>query len=328
MSTSKNIMQAENENNLNAFEEHTGRIEQVFIYLGKHFRMFFLQSDWIVLPMSAIIAGLVSFAIGANLFKTMEGTLMGTFAVSCICIWNGFFNSIQVICRERSIVKREHRAGLHISSYIVSHMIYQAVLSIAQTVITIIVFLGTLVEFPAYSLPTGIPLLDIGITLFLSIFCADMLALFVSAFSKNTTVAMTIMPFLLIVQLVFSGVLFTLPHGTGFLTDITISKWSLTALCVQGDYNAKPMVSTWNTAVSMQDLEIEGQKPLHEVLVYIEKNDLRDEFLMKSGELSAVPEYGFEINNVVKCWGWLILWTVIYAMAATLILEFIDNDKR
>ena len=76
-------------------EGHIGHVSQTFIYLGKFFRMFIFQNDWKVLPMSAIIAGLVCFAVGKNLFKTMEGTVLGAFALACICVWNGFFNSIQ-----------------------------------------------------------------------------------------------------------------------------------------------------------------------------------------------------------------------------------------
>ena len=118
----------------NVYEiKHIGRVEQTVIYLGKLFRMFILQSDWKVVPMAAVIAGVVCFVVGDNLFKTMEGTLLGTFALSCICIWNGFFNSIQVICRERAIIKREHRAGLHMSSYVAANMIYQAFLCLSQT---------------------------------------------------------------------------------------------------------------------------------------------------------------------------------------------------
>ena len=37
---------------------HRGRGAQVFIYLGKLLRMFIYQSDWKVLPMAALIAGL------------------------------------------------------------------------------------------------------------------------------------------------------------------------------------------------------------------------------------------------------------------------------
>ncbi|MCR5407024.1 MAG: ABC transporter permease, partial [Lachnospiraceae bacterium] len=73
--------------------KHRGRFSQVFIYLGKLFRMFIFQNDWKVFPMAAVIAGLVCYVVGANLFVTQEGTMIGTFALACICIWNGFFNS-------------------------------------------------------------------------------------------------------------------------------------------------------------------------------------------------------------------------------------------
>ena len=65
---------------------------------------------------AALIAGLVGMVIRKRFFINMEGTLMGSFAMVCVCIWNGCFNSIQVICRERDVIKREHRSGMHISS--------------------------------------------------------------------------------------------------------------------------------------------------------------------------------------------------------------------
>ena len=116
---------------------HRGRGAQVRIYLGKMLRMFIYQNDWKVLPMAALIAGLVGMVIRTRLFVNMEGTLMGAFALVMVCIWNGCFNSIQVICRERDVIKREHRSGMHISSYIVSHMLYQALLCLAQTAVTL-----------------------------------------------------------------------------------------------------------------------------------------------------------------------------------------------
>ena len=42
---------------------HAGRSSQVLIYLGKQFRFFINESDWKVLPMAAIIAGLVGMVI-------------------------------------------------------------------------------------------------------------------------------------------------------------------------------------------------------------------------------------------------------------------------
>ena len=307
---------------------HTGRMAQTIVYLGKLFRMFLFQNDWKVLPMSAVIAGLVSFAVGSNLFKTMEGTLMGAFALACICIWNGFFNSIQVICRERAIVKREHRAGLHISSYIAAHMIYQAVLCILQVIITIFVCNSMSVQMPTKSLITSVPILDFGITLFLITYCADMLALLVSAFARTTTAAMTIMPFLLIVQLVFSGGFFSLPEAAKPATNLTVTKWGLTALCVQGDYNSLPMVSIWNNALKLQNVEVEGEKPLMEAFRYINDNNMTDAILMKSAEYNQNPAYDFNPETMLKCWGWLIFWTIAYLVLAVILLERIDKDKR
>jgi hypothetical protein len=308
--------------------KHRGRVFQTFIYLGKLFRMFLFQNDWKVLPMAAVIAGLVSFTVGKNLFKTMEGTLMGTFALSCICIWNGFFNSIQVICRERAIVKREHRSGLHMTSYVAAHMIYQAFLCILQVIITIGVCLLMKVKFPEGSLITPWPLVDFGLSLFLITYCADMLALLISAFSRTTTTAMTIMPFLLIVQLLFSGAFFSLPEEAMPLTNLTATKWGLTALCAQGDYNSKPMVSVWNNALKMKDVEVEGEKPLLTLFREIEENNMRDDILMKTGELNQNHEYDFDPRIVVKCWGWLLMWTFVYVMITVLLLEMIDLDKR
>ena len=339
--------------------KHRGKFSQVFIYLGKLFRMFVFQNDWKILPMSAIISGLVSFVVGANLFKTQEGTLIGTFALACICIWNGFFNSIQVICRERPIVKREHRSGLHISAYIGAHMIYQAFLCLGQTIITIVVCKFTNVIFPQGHLVTPWAIVDIAITLFLITYCADIMALMVSAIVHTTTTAMTIMPFLLIFQLVFSGAFFQLNGNmVNRIKETTISKWGLTALCSQGDYNSLPMVALWNAVSKFQDVDVADYlismenyaasdeevirvddlkfdtapkkelKPIRDFMVYAQKSGAKDEILDWSGRNNQNPDYAHEKDIVLKCWGRLILFVIIYACVAVISLEFIDKDKR
>ena len=236
--------------------KHSGRIGQVGIYLGKLFRMFIYQNDWKVMPMCAIIAGLVALVVARNIYKTMEGTLIGTFALSCVCIWNGCFNSIQVICRERPIVKREHRSGLHMSSYVTANLIYQAFLCISQSIITLTVLHFAKVSFPSVSYITGSSMADMFITVFLITYSADVIALFISSVVHSTTTAMTLMPFLLIFQLIFSGGFFSLSPKLLKVSDFTVSKWGLTALCAQGNYNELPMVSLWNALFSMQDYEM------------------------------------------------------------------------
>ena len=373
--------------------KHKGHIAQTVIYLGKLFRMFIFQSDWKVMPMAAVIAGLVCFVVGGNLFKTMEGTLLGTFALSCICIWNGFFNSIQVICRERPIIKREHRSGMHISSYIAAHMIYQAFLCLCQSYITLQICMIMKVSFPPLARITPWPVLDIGITLFLTTYAADMMALMVSAFVHNTTTAMTVMPFLLIFQLVFSGGFFQLDGFALKLCDFTVAKWGLTSLCAQADYNHLPMVSLWNSAFKLRnievnsettdkvkdavtdeiqelnmddevvaevkdllvsegidlekelnemtaqritqilkeqglDIEIEGKKPVWEILHYIEINGMKEGLLLKSAEFNQNPNYEGSTENVLHCWSRHLLFIVIFSGLSVASLEYIDKDKR
>ena len=309
-------------------ERHSGRPHQTMIYLGKLFRMFIYQNDWKLLPMAAIIAGLVCFVVGQDLFRTMEGTRIGTFAMSCICIWNGFFNSIQVICRERPVVKREHRSGLHISSYIAAHMIYQAFLCLSQAIITVGICRMMKTPMPAASLFTPWPIVDLAITFFLTTYCADMMALMVSALVHSTTAAMTIMPFLLIIQLVFSGGIFQLTGPAERLTDLTVAKWGMTALCSQGDYNSLPMVSIWNSVVQMKNVEVAGEKPIQKALQYVEETGRRDEFLMHSAQNNQKPEYAFDRDIVLRCWEWLVFYSVLYAFIAVISLELIDRDRR
>lgn len=243
---------------------HRGRIQQTGIYLGKLFRMFIYQSDWKALPMAAIIAGLVSIVVGKNLYYTMEGTAIGSFALSCVCIWNGCFNSIQVICRERAIVKREHRSGLHMSSYVAANMIYQAFLCLSQSVITVGVLYFCITKLGNGAMPQkGIiinnAIIELFITIFLVSYSANVIALFISAIVRNTTTAMTIMPFLLIFQLIFSGGFFELSEKMMPISNFTVSKWGLTALCAEGHYNELPMVSMWNALFNMQDFELDAK---------------------------------------------------------------------
>ena len=391
---------------------HRGRGSQIPIFLGKLLRMFVYQNDWKVLPMAAIIAGLVGMVIRKRLFMTMEGTLMGSFALVMVCIWNGCFNSIQVICRERDVIKRRHRSGMHISSYIVAHMLYQALLCLLQTIVTLYVMKMVGVKFEL-GMPAVTPwfLADFAISMFLITYASDMLSLWVSCLAKSTTTAMTIMPFVLIFQLVFSGGMMSLPAWTNGITPLTISNPALKVLTAQGDYNSRPVMTIWNTVNSMRDREVSETVTLGQVfdLLQNDKNEsvaaLRNtdiseaidvnallerfgvsdqadltkgklpEIHMTAGDLidiivtnpkaeahrsdsytfrstvgglmeaagedkvadilqnkvaeaSRNPSYDHTRNNIMNYWMRLLLFILVFAALSTVMLEFIDKDKR
>ena len=248
---------------------YRGRFSQIQIYLGKLLRMFLYQSDWKVLPMSAMVAGLVGLVIRKRFFETMEGTLMSALAVTCLCLWNGCFNSIQVICRERDVIKREHRSGMHISSYIAAHMIYQAMLCMLQTGITLYVMRAVGVRYPTEGLVTRLFITEFSISLFLITFAADMMSLWISALSRTTTAAMTIMPVVLIVQLVFSGGMMSLPARAEPVTRVIISNYGLKLIATQANYNAQPLGSAWGTVERMKGNEIKTTLTMGRILDYL-----------------------------------------------------------
>ena len=264
---------------------HRGRQGQVRIYLGKLLRMFLYQNDWKVLPMSALIAGLVAFVIRKDFGVSMEGTLKGSFSLTCVAIWNGCFNSIQSVCRERNIVKREHRSGMHISSYIAAHMIYQALICLAQTAITIYICIFLNVPFPEEGLLLHFSALEIGITIFLISYASDMCSLFISSLVHTTTTAMTVMPFILIFQLVFSGgMMNSLPQWADPVTRFTISSYGVKCLNSQCDYNGRPLAIGWKTLERTMDREIELKLTVGDILDFLDDDGTGG----KSGTIGSI----------------------------------------
>ena len=253
---------------------NTGRISQIWIYLGKFLRMFVYQNDWKVLPMSAIIAGLVAIVVRSMLFRSMIDTLEGAFALTCVAIWNGCFNSIQVICRERDVVKRDHRSGMHITSYVAAHLIYQAMLCLLQTGITVYVCNLAGVQFPDKGLFTPWMTVDFGISMFFISYASDVLSLLVSSLAHTTTAAMTIMPFIMIFQLVFSGGIFPLPSWSKPVSNLTVSRYGLIALASQSDYNSRPMTSAWSSIVRMWNTDISGTITVGQMLDVMSRDDI------------------------------------------------------
>lgn len=308
--------------------DRRGYFRQIPIYLGKFFRMFVYMDDWKMVPMAALIAGLVSFAVGKDLFVSMEGTLKGSLALTCVCIWNGFFNSIQSVCRERQIVKREHRAGMKITSYITAHMIYQAFLCLMQALITLAVCRITKIHMPSSGLITPFFYVDITIAFFLITFSADMTSLLISCMARNTTAAMTVMPFILIFELLFSGGVFALTPTTEVISYFTIAKWGMCAICALGGYNSLPMTSIWKQISKLQDYEYEGMQPVRLLVETMERENRVDEFCLKTAASNFNPDYVSTSSNLAGCWLILLIFVLVFALLSMLALTGIDSDRR
>ena len=258
--------------------QHTGRGSQVGIYLGKQLRFFINESDWKVLPMAAIIAGLVAMVIRKRFFVNMEGALIGGFALTCVAIWNGCFNSIQAVCRERAIIKREHRSGMHISAYMTAHMIYQFLLCAAQSALTMFVLRQLSVPIPrgyGSGIITPWMICDIGITMFLISYAADMMS---------------------------RGII-PLPEWSKPLSNFTISNYGLRATTALGGYNELPMTTVWNTVSGMRSTEIGGSFTVGEMLDKLDNpavEKISDREILKSYTVGEVAEILSSADEYLK----------------------------
>lgn len=258
-------------------------ILQIKIYTRKFFRTLKRESI-ISIIMGFIITLLVMFVTSDNMYDTFEGTKSGLFSLICVCIWIGIFNSIQLVCREKNdIVKDELDKSLHATSYMAAHFIYQCILCAIQSFVVFVVFMFFMIVGGK----------DIGfapwyfITIFLVMLSSDAMAFVVSSIVPNPIVAMTVMPLLLLIQLVMAGVLFELEGMSDFVANFTISKWGMMAFGTIGN------ITACETKVQ-QMIDMDKLPPNTELEdLGIENNGIPD------ADMSA---YGGDFGQVFLCW--------------------------
>ena len=75
------------------------------------------------------------------MFDVYENTKTMMFSLCCSGIWIGLFNSIQEICKERNILRREYMTNLKLPVYIFSKFFVQAIIGAVQAVLLAGVFI-------------------------------------------------------------------------------------------------------------------------------------------------------------------------------------------
>lgn len=185
------------------------------------------------------ISLLITIVAGSNVFETYNSTKSIMFAVSCGSIWIGLFSSIQEICKERVILKREYMANLRLSTYVLSKYIVLFLITAMQSIIISGLFF-MIVGHPKFELFSKSGFLEFTFTIFITGYAAAALGLLVSCVAKNADEALRTAPFILIIQLLFSGILFELGSFSEKISYFTISKWSVAALGSIANLNELP----------------------------------------------------------------------------------------
>lgn len=214
----------------------TSVARQTSVYCAKNFRLFMNQKDWKFIVIAGVISFLVCGIVGGDMFSTYENTKSGFFAILSAAIWIGIFNSIQRICKEHDTINSEYRSGLHLRAYVFSHIIFDFFLCLIQSAILMLTC-AVFIDFPSRGIIFPHAIAEYAVTLFLVIWCSDIMGIMISSVASTPNAAMTAMPFVLILQLVMSGVLFDLKGWSAKVADITFSKWGMSALGSIADLN-------------------------------------------------------------------------------------------
>ena len=252
------------------------------------------QRLFVLLLQPCLIAILLYIVADENIFKIYESTKSMLFALSCSGIWIGLFNSIQEICKERTIVKREYMANLRLSGYVLSKFVFQMVLGGVQAVLLTMIFLKLVgnekegIFFDHFS-----P--EMLLSVWLTVLAAIGLGFVISAVVKTGDKAMAIAPFVLIIQLLFSGILFTLEGAGKVISYVTVSRWSVEALGSIAKLNRL-------------SLKLQADYPMleHEA----------ESFFKATG------------GHVGQCWGILTFMTVLFLLVSMVALRRIAKDTR
>jgi ABC-type multidrug transport system ATPase subunit len=150
-----------------------------------------------------------------------------TFVLGCSAVWFGMINSVRELVKERTIWRREELAGANVAAYLASKITVLGTLAAFQAVTTVVA-LGLTLGLPAQS-PIGGPFLGMVITLWLANLAGMGMGLVVSARAPTSDRAMSIVPYLLITQLVLCGVLFPLGAVTP-VSWLMPARWAVSAL--------------------------------------------------------------------------------------------------
>lgn len=270
-----------------AEQARAGYLLQTRVCFRRCVRGFINDRGWKNFISVVLIMLLVGVVVGDKMFVEYIPTQNGAFAMISACIWIGIFNSIRSVCRERDIVRREHRTGLNIWSYVTAHWLFEACLCAAEgLIVTLLVYVMNINRFMTEGI-IGPPILDVYVTFFLALFSADVLGLLISSVVRSENTAMTVMPFALIVQLVMSGTIFDLHGITEAISKLTISKWGLDALCSCARVN--------------QMLEA------------------------MLGIVEVLPERSPTPRNLLFLWALLLAFAVSYGVLAAVALLFVDE---
>ncbi len=157
------------------------------------------------------------------------------FMLGVAAVWLGTSNAAREITKENPIYLRERLVNLRVFPYVMSKVAVLTLLCIVQSVLLAgIVLLRTGAPPSGALLPSAIELI-IGV--WLTTMAGLAMGLLVSSLASNTDKATSIVPIILVPQIILAGLIFPLNGPGKVLSYVTVTKWSIDSLGTTADLN-------------------------------------------------------------------------------------------
>lgn len=286
---------------------------------------------------SPIIALLLWFLADRNALAGVEAVEMiqrveaqsFLFVLAAVGVWFGIINSAREITKEQTIFARERMSKLSIGAYISSKISVLGLLVFVQNVVLLGLLMLQLgdkgIEIPANpggmdSLLEPLPVwLEMFITMMLTSVAGLAMGLLVSTISRTSDQAISIVPLLLIPQILFAGLIFKIaPAEDGIIEAIIwlvsllmISRWALDALGTSlnlpklcqlpnVDYDGKTQTQC-DAVQQMRDDSTTA--PIFDSVPFLDRGREAPD---------AFPNaFTFEIGHLLTTWGVLLAFVVV-----------------
>ena len=185
-------------------------------------------------PVIALLLLLVSRADALTSSRIEAKKLV--FMLATTGVWFGVINAAREICKEAPVLRRERLAGLRVGPYLGSKVLVLLGLVLVQSALLLGV-VALRVRLPAHGV-IGPAALELYVTIALAGFGGLALGLAVSALATNPDKATSVIPLVLVPQVLFAGIMFALHGVTDVMSRLVSAREAVDALSATVDTNA------------------------------------------------------------------------------------------
>lgn len=188
-----------------------------------------------------LVYSIVAYATKDNVCVIFESTKSCVFSMCIASVWCGLCSTISLYSTEKNHIFPFIQDGLlRPGTYLLGTLVIQTFISVIQAVIGTIIF-TTSFDYSREGIVLWNADMDILLTLFLIIESSATLGLFLGMLISDIKSAMSILPLVLIVQMLFSKGIFELKGRLDIISEYVIARFGIASLGSILDINQYPI---------------------------------------------------------------------------------------